>query len=353
MKRFFARTRLVRPLSRAMHKARRVLLSRAELDGVVGRVFFTARGEFDDEFKALAAGQCRFRDNASRGDSGTNYFLRRAIHRLEKGLIMRPRKASFAADYILDTVEALARSAPSLNALECQWANDVLVDYFAVVSKDGQIAEAAEIFERIQPSLLAEVSEERAVPSSRTAVRDLPAFDSLMTLLQYRKSTRWFKQKPVPRHLLEQALSAASYAPTACNRQAYYYWIFDDGALTDELVKLPMGVSGFGHNIPVLVAVVGRYRAYSHVRDRHLIYIDASLSIMAFLQALETLGLASCTINWPEISAREKRARGAIPLEPDERIIMFIAVGYADETGLVPYSPKQPAAAFTKFNLEP
>ncbi len=352
IKKIISRTGMKEPVKALVSKARRVALSLSETSPATGRLFFTSGGQFDDEFRALASGQALFPDNASRGDRGTNYFLRRAIHRLEKGLIMRPRKPSFAADYIVDTVVSLRDSAPTLNLAEQQWAHDVLVEYFGVVEKRGAIAEAAEIFTAVRPELAAAGNKIDSVPATRAESQNLPLFDELLSLLQYRKSTRWFKQTPVPRELLGKAITAAALAPTACNRQAYYYWVFDDPALTQELVKLPMGVSGFGHNIPVLIAVVGRYRAYSHVRDRHLIYIDASLSIMAFVQALETLGLASCTINWPEIPEREKRARLAIPLESDERIVMFIAVGYPDDTGLVPHSPKQPAAVFGRFNLE-
>jgi hypothetical protein len=63
--------------------------------------------------------------------------LRRNIHRLEKGLCMRPRRDIFGQDYIGETVDfyalALAgiRNDPeSFDATEIQWAHDVLRTYF-------------------------------------------------------------------------------------------------------------------------------------------------------------------------------------------------------------------------------
>ena len=57
--------------------------------------------------------------------------------------------------------------------------------------------------------------------------------------------------------------------------------------------------------------------------------------------ALKTLGLSTCPINWADSEKNEKKIRQIIHLENYERIIMMIAVGYADPEGQIAYSQKK------------
>jgi nitroreductase len=57
--------------------------------------------------------------------------------------------------------------------------------------------------------------------------------------------------------------------------------------------------------------------------------------------ALETLGLSSCPINWPDIESREKMLSSKLDLRFHQRTIMLIAVGYAEPEGGVPFSQKK------------
>ncbi|TIP68896.1 MAG: nitroreductase-like protein, partial [Mesorhizobium sp.] len=82
---------------------------------------------------------------------------------------------------------------------------------------------------------------------------------------------------------------------------------------------------------------------YVHERDRHLVYIDSSLASAQLMLAFQTLGLSTCAINWPDVDEREKALQAAVGLKTHERVIMFIAVGYADRDGQIPYSQKKGA----------
>jgi len=113
---------------------------------------------------------------------------------------------------------------------------------------------------------------------------------------------------------------------------------------------MPMGTKGFAHNFPAIVVLVGQLRAYFHPRDRHIIYIDASLAAMGFMLALETLGLSSCAINWPDIPDKEQKMADALDLDPDQRPIMLIAVGFPDPEGAVACSQKQSLDNLRTYN---
>jgi nitroreductase len=267
-------------------------------------------------------------------------LLRRNIHRLEKGLIMQPRRERFAADYIMETVITFVGMKGNEEASqdELKWAQDVLSEYFSVVSDDTVIAEARRVFGDYR----VEVEEGSFTPyTDKQRTRSSISFDSLKALFQQRRSTRWFDERAIEDDKLDLAINIASLAPSACNRQPFHFFVANEPNKAQEIARLAMGTRGFVQNIPCVVAVVGNLSAYPFERDRHLIYIDSSLAAMQFMLACETLGLSSCPLNWPDIETRERAISEALNLKADQRVIMLIAVGYAQEQGMIPFSQKK------------
>lgn len=279
------------------------------------------------------------------------YSLRRNIHRIEKGLVMRPRRPVFAVDYIEETAAAYSRAASQhpdqAGPDELRWARDVLHTYFGATEEHPAISAARAQFNTnsgpsYQPELAPYCRDLSTTPSV--------TYEDLYALARRRRSVRWFEQKPVPRDLIDKAVRVAIQAPSACNRQPYQFRIFDDPELTRRIAAIPMGTAGFSDNIPALAVVVGDLSAYADERDRHVIYIDGSLAAMSLLLALESLGLSSCCINWPDIASKELAMRELLDLRVDERVIMLIAIGYPDPDGLVPYSQKKPVSNACVYN---
>jgi len=318
-------------------------------------VFFGVTGSaFSREHRAVLHGIYKYEQHEQAGEPN-RFLLRRNTHRLEKGLLMRPRRDVFALGYIEETIQVYERcvavSDRSTGVMaELRWTHDVLTEYFAVTAPDPQIDRAREQFE-----VLPSIDTPEGACASRPYLRDLEArrpveYQDFHSLSRMRRSVRWFLPKPVPRELLDQAITTAAEAPSACNRQPFQFRVFDDPALVEEVTALPMGTAGFAHNVPVIVVVVGELRAYFHPRDRHIIYIDASLAAMGFMLALETLGLSSCPINWPDIPEREQKMTEVLGLEPDQRPVMLIAVGYPDPEGAVACSQKRSLDDLRSYN---
>jgi nitroreductase len=165
--------------------------------------------------------------------------------------------------------------------------------------------------------------------------------EAIRELCRQRRSVRWFEPRSVPRDVIDAALECAGLSPSACNRQPYRIIFLEERELIDRVWRIPGGVKGYVENIPTLAVVIGDLSAYQYAKDRHAIYIDASLAVMSFMLALETAGLSSCSINWPDQSRSEKRLRKLIPMARHERPVMFLAVGYASESDLIPFSQKK------------
>lgn len=315
-------------------------------------LYYCVNGSFRREHRATLKGKLLHLQDMNRADdTGAEYTLRRNTHRLEKGLIMRPRRPVFAADYIGETVNVYAGLAKSgrtdIGPLMC-WASDVLTEYFSVVAEDPRIEPHRQTFATVTPP--ARACEETLIPYARDTSPLKVDFEGMHQLAYRRRSVRWYEDKPVPREVIDRAIEVAKLSPSACNRQPFSFRIFDDAEKAREIGAIPMGTVGFSQNFPCLLVIVGDLRAYFSERDRHVIYVDAGLAAMALQFALEVQGVSSCCINFPDVEPRERRMAKALGLTVNERPIMCMSIGYPDPTGHVPYSQKKSLDEIRSYN---
>jgi nitroreductase len=316
---------------------------------VLTTLYFFLTGTFYPEQRAVLCGLAEYHELEEQRGAPRHRIIRN-VHRIEKGLSMRNRRSVFAESYIREVVDDLITAwDPEENDEQLRWAVDVVGKYFEVVDPTKPISKAESEFTEFLSEI--EYSPENRVPFPRRDLADKPVSPEAMEELAVRRtSTRWFEQRTVPREEVDKALQVAMQSPSACNRQSYEYRLYDDPELIDEISSLAIGASGYKDNIPCLAVIVGKQRAYFNDRDKHVIYIDASLSAMAFQFALETRGLASCCINWPAIPRNEKEMEEILNLDCDESVVMLMAIGYPDPDGMVPYSEKKEVTSVRSYN---
>lgn len=310
---------------------------------------------FSDAFKReqrlVSNGHRRYRVDVDAGRH--EYLLRRNIHMLEKGLTMRPRRQTFALEYIRETVHIarlLLNQQPAVISPEvAAWAHEVLERYFAATADSPSvvIAEARARYELIDWGAPPDGISGPASPDLTTPPVDIEA---LTALAARRKSVRWFLGDRVDHSKIDAAMRVALEAPSACNRQPFSFRVFDDPELVEAVARIPMGTAGYGHNLPGIVVIVGDLSAFIDERDRHLIYTDGCLAAMSFILGLESQGIASVCINWPDIAERDRRMNQLLGLRPYERVVMLIGYGYADGSGHTPHSAKRNIDHYRTFN---
>ncbi len=310
-------------------------------------------GSYAYEQRSLLAGRKAYSRLLT--ESGSSIALvRRNVHRLEKGLLMQPRRIPFALDYIEETVNGfcVASQSGKLDPVEQKWASHVLAEYFRVCVGEKDIEKHRATFKQC----LADAPDEDHdlfIPYVRdVAKKPNITISQMHQLAKYRRSVRWFLPGSVPRKIIDDAIVVGGYSPSACNRQPFQFRVFDEPSLVKEIAEIPMGTAGYAHNIPCIVVLVGQLRNYFSERDRHLIYIDASLAAMSFIFALECQGVSTCCINWPEIESKNEKMAKTLGLSTDERPVMCIAVGYPDPNGMVAYSAKKPLSIIRRYNHE-
>ena len=330
------------------------LFSRSRFLASLYYCFFSRK--FSREHQAVLKGKWLYAHNKGM-QKNTNTLLRRNIHRIEKGLIMRPRKSIFALDYIRETVCAFnnAKNNKIHDLQELKWASDVLTLYFSVVPQHSLDPDIKRIFD----AGIERCSSYDGCGGNNTGLNIPYLFsdkieskissEQLLNLCLQRRSVRWYEEKPVVRSLLEQAVEIAALAPSACNRQPYQFHIANDKEIAQKLMSVPLGTKGFSHNVPCAIVVTADLAHYGSERDRHLIYIDSALASMQLMLALETRGLSTCPINWPDIEEREQKMASLLGLTDSVRPIMLIAVGYACPKGEIPFSHKKSAEELIRY----
>jgi nitroreductase len=317
--------------------------------------YFVSFITFNREQSAVLRGRRNYYRNKNQ-PRVSHVELRRNVHRLEKGLIMRPRRDVFARDYITETIEFYEIAARDygtpgsrIEAAEMEWAHDVLTEYFKVsVGPDATVQAARTRFEAARY----DGAFTNKVPYPKKSLSKV-SYDQMHDLAMQRRSVRWFDQRPVERDLIDKALIIGRQAPTACNRLPYEFLVFDDPDMVRTVADIPFGAAGYAHNIPSIVVVVGKLDSYFSPRDRHAVYVDSSLAAMSFMFALETLGLSSSVINWPDFEPLERKMQKTLGLSLTDRVVMLIAVGHAHPEGLVPFSQKKQLDTFRRFNALP
>ncbi len=350
-----------------IHKAMRRIHNR--VDSLVRKVvashpsmvlpyYFLMNRSFAGEMRSVFFGAVHHKPGDHGNGSSNTYAFRRNIHRLEKGLIMRPRRPVFATQYIESTTahfdELTQENRDLSQGMETlvDWSRDVLTTYFETIEKgrDATVDAARLCFE----SACARMSPKQAnskIPFNAEA-REFAkvTIDDFEQLAKKRKSIRWFEDRSVPREVIDRALEAARFSPSACNRQPFEVRVYDNPDMISTLASLPGGTAGFYENIPCLLVFVGRLRAFPKERDRHLIYIDASLAAMSLVFGLESQQVGTCIINWPDIPEKETAVAERMGLEQDERVVLMMAAGYPDPKGPVCWSERKPLEEIRSYN---
>jgi nitroreductase len=330
--------RLVGP-SRAMFaierrlsaSARAKMLERIASSGLLSSLYLSSRGTFKREGRAILAGRA-LHAKGQAGVSEPTYEVRRNTHRLEKGLCAARRRDVFALDYLaqlVTDVETIVtkRAANGSEPVDATvvWSLDTLAKYFEVCPFSPQLERAKAKYERLIGTLGYTPSYTvRAIEAGQPQV----TYAQLRGLVSRRQSVRTFEPVQVSHEVLDRAFDLARWSPSACNRLAYEFRVYENPATISAIVELTSGMSGWAEEAPCLFLATGRYRAYAHECDRHLIYVDVGLAAMTLQYALTSLGLASCCGNWPEDQTREESLAELLGLDADEKPVLLIAVGY-------------------------
>ena len=279
--------------------------------------------KFSDEMDQVLNGNSEF-------SYTSDYFLRREIHRLEKSLCYPEKKYRYGVDLVGNILNNWGYAKPK-TAL---WGLDVISKYLDLNKNKSWISD-------VRTDVITPCDEPTLIPFEYAIVNSVQ-YSAFVDQLESRRSVRWYSSKPINGQSFEHAVSASLNAPSACNRLPYkFYAVLNSQDRASDIAKCAAGTSGYADQISNILIVVGDLSAYENEKDRHAMYIDASLAVMNLIHLLQIQGIGSCCINWSEDKTREANIRKLVSLPRYEKIIMLMSFGYPSKSSFVPRSVKK------------
>lgn len=151
--------------------------------------------------------------------------------------------------------------------------------------------------------------------------------DAFLALLERRRSTRMFREAPVPQELLERLVRAATLLPTACNRQLWHFVAVTDPALKATVSTLSDAQQSYLFDAPVLMAVF--YDTSLETRNPcNTAEVSAGIAIGALLLAAEAHGLGAIYLGGIRKPSGIAKALGAPACL---RCFGLVCVGWSDD----------------------
>ncbi len=169
------------------------------------------------------------------------------------------------------------------------------------------------------------------------------------TLIEERRSVRYFTDTEVSREALDSILWAANRAPSAGNMQAYEIVVVQDAGRRQELSSWALGQQSVADAPLVLVFCSNPERSERKYGKRANLYAmqDATIACAHAQLAAGDLGLATCWIGAFQKREVSRIVRAAEELEP----VAMLIIGHADDNP--PATGRRPLDDLVKWEQFP
>jgi nitroreductase len=163
--------------------------------------------------------------------------------------------------------------------------------------------------------------------------------DTIMDIIKKRKSIRVYKDKSLPKDVINAILEAAKYAPTARNMQELEYKVITGKTLMAILseglieaikkegfpLKGPPGARpDFFHGAPLLIIITAP-------KDNFWALTDAGLAAQNIMLYAASVNLGSCFIGMAKLIEKNKDSLNALGIADNMNIVAAVVCGYPDE----------------------
>lgn len=145
-----------------------------------------------------------------------------------------------------------------------------------------------------------------------------------MPEIESRKSTRVFSQRPVEDAVLQKALYAARWAPSSGNQQPWRWVVVTDGASREALNAALNPGNAWAKQAPILFALLSHPDLDHRLEGRDYFLFDSGLSAMSLILQCVHSGLVA----HPMVGFNEAKAREALGIPDDYRVLILVAAGY-------------------------
>lgn len=156
-----------------------------------------------------------------------------------------------------------------------------------------------------------------------------------------RKSIRNFAAKELSNDDITKAVNMAIKSPSACNRQMCKVYYVDKQENKKVVEKYAQGLGLFDLTNANYFVITFDISANYFVGERNQGWFNAGLFGMNFVNALHSLGIGSCFIQFGNSFKEEQEFKKLLDIPSSERVAVIITAGYYDEVSRIPYSTRK------------
>lgn len=256
-------------------------------------------------------------------------------HSLEKGMGLKDTKMGYGkrnAHKLCDALIVFQNKHPSSIKFCFIESFGILEAYIDFQNKEK--VDITDIEQKYMVLASGITSEQRSILNANLfGMRIIPKAEILMDdnschgLFSARHSARDFDDSPLTSAIIDQAVALANNAPSACNRQPVKVYC----ALGREKAKVVnnylTGNKSFTDNVNNF-AIITCDRAYFAGDEQFQWYINGGIYLAYFVNALHSLGIGSCIMQWFAFSKNEKALKELFGISKSEAIIAVVCMGY-------------------------
>ena len=159
--------------------------------------------------------------------------------------------------------------------------------------------------------------------------------------IKSRHSTRNYKNQELKIEDIKEAIEMAKYTPSACNRQYIKVHYYPNGQMRKNVIKYAVGKGGLyleGVNTFIITIDVNGLRGNG---ERNQGYFNAGLFSINFVNALHSLGIGTCFIQFCNSVSEEETLKELNKIPSYERIAVILFAGYYDDKSIFSISPRK------------
>jgi nitroreductase len=165
-----------------------------------------------------------------------------------------------------------------------------------------------------------------------------------------RHSIRNFSEGFISESDIKEAICIAQKTPSVCNRQSWKVHAYSDKQKIQQLLDIQKGSRGFGEQASSILVITSDLATFVDVDERYQAWIDGGMFSMSVCLVFHSLGFGTCCLNWSKNPKDDIAIRKAADIEPQEQIIMLIAVGTLPEQFNVAYSARKSVDEVLQFH---
>ena len=164
-----------------------------------------------------------------------------------------------------------------------------------------------------------------------------------------RHSVRHFSAESIDYTTIKRVISLAGNAPSVCNRQGWQVTFITRKSLVDEVLLIQSGLNSTSESVKQLLVVTVNRGVFVSVTEWYQVFIDGGIFVQNLLYALHFHEIAAVALNWSKHYFLDKKLRKLIGLDPSEKVISVIAIGYPIEEFSVPRSKRKDVSEILKI----